>query len=441
MNFQILRFSVLCWALALIVGCGVSPGSNGGSSGSNSGGSPTVVTFTFTGVTPTVVATKTGSGPFIAVPLTSGTVTINVPSGVNNFAVAYTCSTSFPPSGNGPSVVVEQDVYEATTLDGSAFTGSCLGAVVPASPPATGTLTGSVDASAIPGASSLDVYAMGDGFDSAFGSPSSNASGFGFAAPTGSDRVLVLAYNDVYSPPALAGSTTVVAARSFENQAVPGAVNGGNPVVLAPSDETTPVPITLGSLPAGFTLEGTTANLVTSSGNIILAAPATGHYPALPAGAMESVEYYSVNASATNGTGVTSISRTSPTAVPVAFTFPAGWSYAGPTPASMAIFDLAYAGFSGTNGISYAVSGVWSPAGLGEQHVTVIHATGNYLGGGTSITWPDLSSVTGFYSPPASGSSVLWGASVTQTTYASQPASPANATVTTVGNSGHYIVP
>lgn len=299
-----------------------------------------------------------------------------------------------------------------------------------------------MNASAVPGVSYLSVYAAGGGSSLSFGLPFTNASSFGFAAPTGADRVLVLAYDNVYSPPASVGSTTLAAAKNFDNQAVPGAVNGGNPVVLGAADETTPVPITYGSLPAGFALQGTTASLVTSAGvGIILAAPATARYPALPAGATEGGDYYSINTIASNGAEVTSVTKTSPSAVSVAFTFPAGWSYAGPTPASVPAFDVAYPGFSGANGVSYLASWNWWPSGWGDQYITSIHATGNYLSGATSITLPDLSAVTGFLAPPASGTYVDWTVVITQTTYATQALSPTNSTVTSVGNYGIYKVP
>ena len=440
MHLQILPFSALCGALVLIVGCGGVSSSNPDVSGS----SPKVVTFTVSGITPSVVATRVGSGPFIAATLTSGTVTISLPTGVNNFAVAYTCSTLLPPNGLTGSGVAEQDVYEATTLDGSSFTGSCLGGVAPPpAAPATGMLSGSVDARAIPGVSSLAIEGMGSGYASSFNFPSTNASSFSLAAATGANRVLALAYNDVSSPPASSGSTTLAAAKSFDNQAAPGTVNGGNPIVLAPSDETTSVPITYSSLPAGFALPDTTANLVTSFGGTgrIIAAPATAHYPALPAGAIESGDYYSIYTVASNGAEVTAITTTSTSAVPINFTFPAKWSYAGPIPASMPVFDLTYTGFSGTSGINYLASWNWWPANFGGQYLTFVHATGNYLNGAKSITWPDISGVTGFLPPPASGTYIDWTAAVTQTTYTSQPASTANSTVTSVANNGSYKVP
>jgi hypothetical protein len=438
MYFQALRFSALCGALALITGCGGVPSSNP----DGVGGSPAVVTFTITGITPAVVATKVGSGPFTAATLKSGVVTINLPSGVNNFAVAYTCS-ALPPNGLTGLGAAEQDVYEATTLDGSSFTGSCLPGLAPPTFRAAGMLTGSVDASAIPGVSSFAVEGMGSGYGSSFNFPFTTASSFSLITSTGANRVLVLAYDTVYSPPATAGSTTLAAAKNFDNQTAPGTVNGGNPIVLAPSDETTLIPITYGSLPAGFASQGTTANLVTSIGGTgyILATAATAHYPALPASATENGDYYRVNTIASNGSELTSITTTSSSAAPIAFTFPADWSYAGPIPASMPTFDVTYSGFSGINGITYLASWNWSPANFGGQYSTSVYATGNYLSGTKSIAWPDISGVAGFLSPPASGTYIDWTLAVTQTTYASQPASPANSTVTSVTNDGSYKVP
>jgi len=444
MYLQILRLTSLCGAFVVIVGCGNVSTNNGDGSGKGSGGSPTVVTFTVTGIAPSVVATRVGSAPFSAATLTSGMVTISVPSDVSNFAVAYACSASLPPSGLTGAAAAEQDVYEATTLDGSSFTGSCLGSIAPPpSPPATGTLTGSVDASAIPGVSSFDVEAVGsDGYGSASISLT-DASSFGLAAATGANRVLVLAYNNVSSPPASSGSTTLVAARNFDDQVAPGAVNGGSPIVLAASDETTSVPITYGALPAGFASQGTTAYLLNSNAGTgyILAAPATAHYPALPAGATESGDYYGIRTLASNGSELTSIFTTSPASVPIAFNFPASWSYAGPTPASTPVFDLIYSGFSGTNGIAYQAYWNWRPANFDGLYYTSVHATANYLSGATQLTWADVSGVAGFLSPPASGTDVQWSAAVTQTTYSSQPVSSANSTVTSVSNNGSYVVP
>jgi hypothetical protein len=269
-----------------------------------------------------------------------------------------------------------------------------------------------------------------------------NASSFGFAAPTGTDRVLVLAYDDVWSPPAPSGSTTLAAARSFNSQAVPGALNGGNTVALGSQDETTPVAITYSNLPSGFAIDFSTASFVTSTGNEhIIAAPATNQYPALPKGAIASGDYYSIYMDAYSGSSGVSVTSNLTSAVPVAITFPPGWFYAGPAPAALPTFNFAYNGFASGAGISYLAAWNWEPAGSGIQYSAQVTATGNYLNGATSVSMPDLSGLAGTLPPSVSGSWVNWTARISQTTYGSQPASPANQTTTVVGNSGTYQAP
>jgi hypothetical protein len=238
---------------ALVCGCG------GSISARNPGGdATTTIKFTITGVTPTTVATKIGSGSFTPATLTSGSVTITLPSNETSFAIAYFCTVSLSPSGNAPSEVTEQDVFEATTLDGDSFSGACLPELSSTSTQTTtAQLTGSIDASAIPGVNNLVVSAGNVDFNFPF----TNATSFGFATTTGTDRVLVLAYDVVYSPPASSGSTSLAAAKSFDSQAVPGALNGGSAVALGQQDETTPVAITYSNLPSGFVIDSSTASI------------------------------------------------------------------------------------------------------------------------------------------------------------------------------------
>jgi hypothetical protein len=422
----------------LVCGCGGSIGA-----GNTGGGAPTVVTFTITGVTPTAVATKIGSGSFTPATLSSGTLTLTIPTGETNFAVAYSCTALLEPSGSGPSEEMEQDVFEATTLDGNSFSGACLGGLVPSPPAATAQLTGTVDASSIAGVSSFTVSAgNASAGDVNFGAPFTNSSSFGFAAPEGTDRVLVLAYDDVYSPPAPAGSTFLAAARSFDSQAVPGTLNGGNTVTLGAADKTTSVAITYGNLPSGFAIDFSSASFSTGptgEEKTIIAAPATTQYPSLPQGATEAGDYYSIYMDAYSGNSGMSITKTFTSTVPVALTFPPKWSYAGPTPAAQPTFQVAYQGFSGAVGVSNVTYWSWLSSGVG--YFASVTATATYLNGATSISMPDLSGLTVSIPPPVSGTSVDWSAGITQTTYASQPSSPANATMTTVGNSGTYQVP
>jgi hypothetical protein len=419
---------------ALVCGCGTSIGT-----GNPGGGASTTITLTITGVTPTAIATKIGFGPFTPGTLTSGAVTITIPSNETSFAVAYFCTAFLSPSGNAPSEVTEQDVFEATTLDGTSFSGACLPGL--SSSPSTaplGQLTGSIDASAIPGVNYLVVSAPNVDFNFPF----TNATSFGFATTTGTDRVLVLAYDDTYSPPAPYGSTTLAAAKNFDGQAVPGALNGGNTVALGLQDETTPVAITYSSLPSGFVIDSSTASFVTSAGEAnIIAAPATKQYVALPKGATESGDYYRIYMDAYSGSSGMTVIKNLTSAVPVALTFPPSWIYAGPTPAAQPAFNVAYPGFSGGEAVSYAAAWNWWPVSNGIQYSATVTATGNYLNGATSVSMPDLSGLAGTLPPPVSGDYINWGVGITQTTYESQPESLANATVTSVGNSGTYKVP
>lgn len=106
MSHNGLRLSVLGMALLLIAGCGGgsntgsntggsgggAPGSGGGGGGGNGGGSgdqATTITFGFISGTPTQVAVKVGSGNYTAENLTSGKLTISVPSGTTTYSVAY----------------------------------------------------------------------------------------------------------------------------------------------------------------------------------------------------------------------------------------------------------------------------------------------------------------------------------------------------------------
>jgi hypothetical protein len=409
---------------AFVCGCGAPIGA-----GNLGGGAPTTITFTITGVTPTAVATKIGSGPFTPGTLTSGAVTITIPGNETSFAVAYFCTAFLSPSGNAPSEVTEQDVFEATTLDGNSFSGACLPGLSSSSPTApTAQLTGSIDASAIPGVNYLVVSAPYVDFNFPF----TNATSFGFATTTGTDRVLVLAYDD----------TGLAAAKSFDSQAVPGALDGGITVTLGLQDETTPVAITYSNLPSGFTIDSSTASFVTSAdGAFIIASPATKQYVALPKGATESGDYYRVYMDAYSGSSVMSVVKNLTSAVPVALTFPPSWIYAGPTPATQPIFNVAYPGFSGGDGVSYVAAWNWWPVGSGTQNSATVTATWNYMNGATSVSMPDLSSLPGALPSPVSGDYVNWTARIFQTTYESQPASLTNATVTDVQNSGTYQVP
>jgi hypothetical protein len=259
------------------------------------------------------------------------------------------------------------------------------------------------------------------------------------SVPAGTDRVEIVAFNST------AQGLTALAAKNFSNQAVPGALNGGAQVVLGASDlTTTPQPITYSNVPAGYSAPSMTADFVLAGGGgFAVASGTTTQYPAVPVGAVVSGDFYEIFASAKNAAKPTEMmicAKSSTTAGPVSFTFPAPWSYAGPTPATLPTFDFSYAGFNGKTGVFATGRTDWNNPTVGNVEFEIV-ASANYLGGSTSLAFPDLSGLAGFVAPPASGTNVSWVALMAQSSFGSPQPMPTNATITTVENSGTYTAP
>jgi hypothetical protein len=437
MSFAQLRVSILGGALLLIAGCGGSSGGGSGSGGSG-GGNPTTVTFTFTGATPSAVATKIGTGSFTTAAVSSGKLTLSLPSGTSNFGVAYVCA---PVSSSTTSPLAEEWVVEASTLDGTSFAGCPGGALATVT---TGTLTGSVDASAISGANFLNIYA--ENAQNPTGFPDfepllSSTGNFSFAAPEGTDRVMVAAYSSGTS--GNLEPLNLVAAKNFSSQTVPGSLNGVNTVVLGSADQTTTEPLTYQNVPLGYAAPTTLVDYQIGNIGISIAGAATTEYPALPVGAMESGDSYffwAHAASISNPSQETQVTTTLASAGPVSIAFPPAWPYAGPAPAAQPSFDLSYSGYTGMTGVFDAVEMNWSPT-PSTVNVVLLTATWNYLNGSTTVSIPDLSSLTGFLPPPASGTQVGWSAQISQGRFPSLQQPSSNATITTLSNTGTYTVP
>jgi hypothetical protein len=322
-----------------------------------------------------------------------------------------------------------ESVFEASILDGPAFTETC-GDALP--PPQMGTLTGSVDASAIPTASYFTVNAQ-SGTSGASYSSASPAADFTLSAPAGSDRVEVLALSPASQGPT--GSFSLVAAKTFNNQLVPGALNGGSPVVLGPADETTQAAITYVNAPSGFAAPSTIAIYeMTGGGGFLIASAATNQYPVLPAGAVQNGDSYSFVATARNSFQAVTSSVTGGPGGPVSFTFPAPWSYTGPMPAALPTLDFSYMGFAGQSGVRESASIGWQVGAFSENFITVT-TTANYQNGSTTISIPDLSGLAGFLANAPSGAQAVWAAQITQ----NSGGTPAVASG--VQNGGTYVVP
>ncbi len=415
-----IRISPLVIVLVLLSGCGGSSsgGSSSGGSGGGGGNNGTTVTFTITG-SPTGVATQIGAGAFTAATLSDNKLTLSLPEGTTNFAVAYVCPPLTMTFASPPETQeFDETVIEASTLDGNSFTGYCNSL---SSSSESGTLTGTVDTSAISGINSLGIYAQNS--EAEWGETLSTSNGsFSFYAPAGTDRVLLEAYETTGGSPE---GEKLLAVKNFSSQSVPGALNGGNPVVLGAADQTTQEPISFQNLPAGVTTPFTDAYYELNGFESIY--DAYGYltaYQVLPAGAVEGGDSYYFsstanvsNTQATNGTGEVFVEMTSTSGGPISFSFPSAWTYAGPKAAAWPSFDVGYTGFSSTTDVCDHVSMVWTLPYNSQDIVTnevQVTASANYLAGSTTVAIPDLTGLTNFLAAPASQTMVSWGADVYQ---------------------------
>jgi hypothetical protein len=261
------------------------------------------------------------------------------------------------------------------------------------------------------------------------------------AAPTGTDRVQLFAYGAVQDP--LQGGP-ILAAKNFSSQAVPGALNGGNPVVFSAADATTLEPITVTDTPAGFPAPVVAVTLETGPSGTHLS-NGQGQYWALPAGALESGDYYLGFAAAfdtSTGRQVDVVSS-STSGGPIALAMPTPWSYSGPAPAALPTFQIDYSGFSGKTGIRLSGDIYWSSGSGADLQVSDIrvNATTNFQKGSTAVAIPDLSGLPGFLAAPPAGTDLSWNASETQTSFGALQTLPTNGTETVVGMTGFFTVP
>jgi hypothetical protein len=426
MSLMVSRFSALTLPLALLVGCVGSSGTKG-----STGENPTTVTFTFSGPAPAVVASRIGTGVFTQATLSSNVLKLSIPTGTIDFAVAYIC----------PSYTLSQDtfqrqfVFEATIGDGTAFDESCAAPInVPV--PQSGTISGTVDATAISGANM--VWLEGNGTGTGFGGSVENVS---TQLPVGIDDVVALATENTYSGSTV--SITVLAAKDLGEQTVPGVLNNGNPIVLSESDETTVQLISYKNAPSEGLL-GTSVSFTTEEGgNIPLQSSTNTSYPAVPAAMLQDKTQYSAISIA----GDVQTSWVSYSEVwnnggrPLTIVFPPAWTYSGPAAAALPVFDFStYSGFTGTAGVTRVGTENWqtAPDSLNTFQVT---ASASFQTGQGPLAMPDLSGLSGFLAAPQSGTTVSWRASISQNSAHAVGSTPINSSTETVENVGQFIVP
>lgn len=416
MSATFLRLSLCGVVMAGLAGCGGSSSSGGNGGG---GGNPTTVTYDFTsGVPQALVAAQIGTGAYTQATLNAGKLTLTIPSGETKFSVAYLCPAR---TGQTPEPNYEY-INQDTILDNTAYTGKCYEPST--TTPQEGTLTAEVNAAAISGGVWVVIDYVGQPWST------SNIS-FTQSLPVGTQDVAVQVQDAQFKP---------LAIRILPKQTVPGALNGGNPIVFSAADKLVEQPITYNNLPSGFAAS-TFIDYMTAGGfDMFLGSANTTQYPAIPAASVQSGDYYifsagaGVSVSSTLNESVGVLLDTTTGGGPEAFSFPAPWAYSGPTPAALPSFDLNYHGFSGQR-VGVAADLFW---GTNASNVISLGASENYLAGSSTLTIPDLSVVPGFLAPP-SGATVQW--SVDYNELVSPSSSSPNLDIAAAGASGSYVVP
>jgi hypothetical protein len=433
MSLNAVRWSLLSAVLALIVGCGGGGSTTGGTGGGGNGGSggsggdqSTTVTVQFTGgPTPTLAAVKVGSGNYTAQTISSnGTLTITLPAGTTTYSVAYLCP---PDTQFSPPLTVES-ILSSSTQDSTLSYGNCPG--VDSSTKFVGSMTGSVDASAFPDAEFVEFVTLAGQQQSAGWDTVADTFQVGALAQT--NRVVIGLYDSTM--------THLLAIKNLDNQTANAALNSRNPIVFSSSDApTNQAAITVANLPDGYSTPWGQAFAIDNG--FFLAQGELTQYPQLPNGILESGDFYSINLSSTvfAGEGQLGVGALAfpASGEPVTLTFPAPWSLSAMvTPAALPTLNFNYTGYAGKTGVIYEANIGWNPTSETENEI-LITANQNYLGSATTYPVPDLSSVSGFLTPPASGTNVYWFEYV----YQVPTGSPAGSSGSYVDANSSYQVP
>jgi hypothetical protein len=380
---------------------------------------PMSVTATVTGSTPSALAIQLGTGAFASM-TPANSITFPLPSGTTSYAIAWVC----------PKVTGRVQIIQATTQDTTSPRIDCVNPPLPI--PTVGNATGSLS-STLPGVASFEILA-GVGILAQSGPLSSGP--FSVSLPVGTEDVAALA---------LDSSNNIVGIKILRSQTVPGALNGGNGIVL--SDATIPQTVTVNNVPAGFNGPGVIVQYQTANGTgLLLNNPATGNprtYAALPAAETQPGDFYVYQAGAAAIPfleSVNTVQETTSGGGAVTLTLPAPWTFNGPTPAKLPAFTFNYSGFAGQPFINSSALIGWQAAS-GTVSISV-EATANSLNGTSTLTFPDLSALPGFFGPAPSGTTIFWRADIQGgTTPPFTSSSASNISFGSVFNSGQYTQP
>ena len=384
------KFILLACLTSISIGCG------GG--GQTPTPTPTpvstnTVTITFLGPSPTAVAEKIGTGGWTTALLpNNGTLLLTLPSGTTQYGVAVVCNRTV----SGAMGIIEW-VLEADLKDGSAYN---LRFCLPNSPSTqpTGNISGSFDASAIPGIHTVN-FSVDYGSAAFLGSSTGT---FNISASTGVTDLYGLAYDN---------SGNILTMKILRSQTIPSVANAGNTITFTASNAVTVQPISIANISSGFSSPIMFSGYVSAHGSFpvdFAGFPAGTQYAAVPATDVQPGEYYFFNAVSGTATQQVYTQQYLLTAAPVTLTLPKPWSPAPPAPAVFPAFTFDYTGLVGQTATADNATIGWSQGSI-SFGVDVI-ATGNFQNGSTRVTIPDLTSLPGFFSMAPAGSSITWSA-------------------------------
>jgi len=122
---------------------------------------------------------------------------------------------------------------------------------------------------------------------------------------------------------------------------------------------------------------------------------------------------------------------------------PAPWTFSGPTPAMFPTFTFVYSGFASQASVADQALIQWQTGATTSNEITVT-ATASFQVGSMTITIPDLSAVSGFFGPAASGTTISWAADIlggSAQTFTFFPNPPSNGTRMFVQSTGSFVQP
>lgn len=420
------------WSIPFIAFCGLlTPGiigcGGGGVAGPPAAATPSSVsvTVTFTGVSPTgvlKVALQTGSGPFIGQTLQNGQLTFTLPSMTSKYSLSWNCADEH----NTTDIVLD-----ATPLDGTQYVLDCRTGISPALPSGGVMASGSLDATAIPGTSTVSVFGK-----------QGNTQGFQTTAAFGLSVQPGL--NDIAIVP-IDASFNALAVKILHNQTIPGPINGGNTIVLGAGDQVANEPLTVNNIPAGFpTSPPVTVSFQTVNGTAFqMTSTATTQYPAVPAASIQSGDSYIFSTQSSGTSQSVGITQSNTSGGAVTLTLPQPWNYSGPAPADVPTFTFNYPGTSGLGTVTeLAILSTTAPPPISSSFSLAVLATPSYQNGANTITMPDFTGGSGGFFP--SGTNVMWTGVIIAANgplVHFLPSLPLNGSIITVQTFGNFTVP